>query len=82
MPDEPDSIFQDFCREQGIRPIHLSVDKVKDNVPLTYNQAVEAVQVREQLGTGRRCYDSGIGRHSIEKADKTNNEIILCRGNL
>ncbi|KAF9083580.1 hypothetical protein BGX23_011315 [Mortierella sp. AD031] len=45
VPDEPDSIFQEFCREQGIRPIHLSVDKVKDNVPLTYNRAVEAVQI-------------------------------------
>jgi tyrosine-protein phosphatase OCA6 len=45
VPDEPDEVFQDFCREQGIRPIHLSVDKVKDNVPLTYNRAVEAVQV-------------------------------------
>ncbi|KAF9131029.1 hypothetical protein BGW39_002340 [Mortierella sp. 14UC] len=45
VPDEPDEVFQEFCRQQGIRPIHLSVDKVKDNVPLTYNRAVEAVQV-------------------------------------
>ncbi|KAF9901141.1 hypothetical protein EC991_006456 [Linnemannia zychae] len=45
VPDEPDEVFQEFCREQGIRPIHLSVDKVKDNVPLTYNRAVEAVQI-------------------------------------
>ncbi|KAG0292470.1 hypothetical protein BGZ96_004100 [Linnemannia gamsii] len=45
VPDEPDEVFQDFCQEQGIQPIHLSVDKVKDNVPLTYNRAVEAVQI-------------------------------------
>ncbi|KAF9297996.1 hypothetical protein BGZ88_008325 [Linnemannia elongata] len=45
VPDEPDEVFQEFCREQRIRPIHLSVDKVKDNVPLTYNRAVEAVQI-------------------------------------
>ncbi|KAG0052312.1 hypothetical protein BGZ83_002751 [Gryganskiella cystojenkinii] len=45
IPDKPDEVFQEFCREQGITPIHLPVDKVKDNVPLTYNRAVEAVQV-------------------------------------
>ncbi|KAF9923891.1 hypothetical protein FBU30_006074 [Linnemannia zychae] len=45
VPDEPDEVFQEFCRQQGIHPIHLSVDKVKDNVPLTYNRAVEAVQI-------------------------------------
>ncbi|KAG0373201.1 hypothetical protein BGX24_012018 [Mortierella sp. AD032] len=45
VPDEPDEVFQEFCRQQGIQPIHLSVDKVKDNVPLTYNRAVEAVQI-------------------------------------
>ncbi|KAF9185613.1 hypothetical protein BGZ51_002550 [Haplosporangium sp. Z 767] len=45
VPDKPDQIFQDFCTEQSIRTIHLSVDKVKDNVPLTYNRAVEAVQI-------------------------------------
>lgn len=49
VPDEPDEVFQEFCREQRIRPIHLSVDKVKDNVPLTYNRAVEAVQVCGRL---------------------------------
>jgi len=46
IPDTPDDVFQEFCRKQGIRVIHLHVDKVKDNVPLTYNRAVEAVQVR------------------------------------
>ncbi|KAF9147546.1 hypothetical protein BG015_010795 [Linnemannia schmuckeri] len=45
VPDEPDEVFQEFCQGRGIRPIHLPVDKVKDNVPLTYNRAVEAVQI-------------------------------------
>ncbi|GJJ68165.1 tyrosine-protein phosphatase OCA6 [Entomortierella parvispora] len=45
IPDTPDDVFQEFCRKQGIRVIHLPVDKVKDNVPLTYNRAVEAVQI-------------------------------------
>ncbi|KAG0368465.1 hypothetical protein BGZ54_001881 [Gamsiella multidivaricata] len=48
IPDEPDEVFQKFCTKQGIRSIHLPVDKVKDNVPLTYNRAVEAVQVRKK----------------------------------
>ena len=49
IPDAPDPVFQKFCEDHGIQAIHLPVDKVKDNVPLTYNRAVEAVQVR---GTG------------------------------
>ncbi|KAF9411818.1 hypothetical protein BGZ94_001224 [Podila epigama] len=45
IPDAPDAVFQKFCEEHNIQSIHLSVDKVKDNVPLTYNRAVEAVQI-------------------------------------
>ncbi|KAG0204235.1 hypothetical protein BGX28_003763 [Mortierella sp. GBA30] len=45
IPDPPDEVFRQFCTDQGIKSIHLPVDKVKDNVPLTYNRAVEAVQV-------------------------------------
>lgn len=56
VPDEPDEVFQEFCREQRIRPIHLSVDKVKDNVPLTYNRAVEAVQVCGKSNSKRRNF--------------------------
>ena len=56
VPDEPDEVFQEFCREQRIRPIHLSVDKVKDNVPLTYNRAVEAVQVCGKLKPKGQCF--------------------------
>ncbi|KAG0273790.1 hypothetical protein BGZ95_010394 [Linnemannia exigua] len=63
VPDEPDEIFQEFCREQGIQPIHLSVDKVKDNVPLTYNRAVEAVQIvidPENLPIYIHCLDGAV----------------------
>ncbi|KAF9574888.1 hypothetical protein EC968_005128 [Mortierella alpina] len=45
IPDAPDEVFRQFCEDQGIKSIHLPVDKVKDNVPLTYNRAVEAVQI-------------------------------------
>ncbi|KAI7821937.1 tyrosine phosphatase family-domain-containing protein [Gamsiella multidivaricata] len=60
IPDEPDEVFQKFCTKQGIRSIHLPVDKVKDNVPLTYNRAVEAVQViidQENLPIYIHCLD-------------------------
>ncbi|KAG0261967.1 hypothetical protein DFQ27_002683 [Actinomortierella ambigua] len=45
IPDAMDDDFLQFCEEQGIRWIHLPVDKVKDNVPLTYSRTVEAIQV-------------------------------------
>ncbi|KAF9209264.1 hypothetical protein BGZ49_005541 [Haplosporangium sp. Z 27] len=60
VPDAPDAIFQEFCSQQGIRTIHLPVDKVKDNVPLTYNRAVEAVQIiidQENLPIYIHCLD-------------------------
>ncbi|KAF9215801.1 hypothetical protein BGZ59_000242 [Podila verticillata] len=60
IPEAPDSVFQKFCEEHGIQAIHLPVDKVKDNVPLTYNRAVEAVQVMidpENLPIYVHCLD-------------------------
>ncbi|KAG0314597.1 hypothetical protein BGZ99_008043 [Dissophora globulifera] len=60
IPDSPDQIFEEFCAQQGIRSIHLPVDKVKDNVPLTYNRAVEAVQIiidQENLPIYVHCLD-------------------------
>ncbi|KAF8938843.1 hypothetical protein BGZ58_000076 [Dissophora ornata] len=60
IPDAPDDVFQEFCAQQGIRSIHLPVDKVKDNVPLTYNRAVEAVQIiidQENLPIYIHCLD-------------------------
>ncbi|KAF9431980.1 hypothetical protein BGZ76_011449 [Entomortierella beljakovae] len=60
IPDAPDAGFQEFCIQQGIRSIHLPVDKVKDNVPLTYNRAVEAVQIiidQENLPIYIHCLD-------------------------
>ncbi|KAF9115415.1 hypothetical protein BGX27_007915 [Mortierella sp. AM989] len=60
IPDAPDAVFQEFCTQQGIRSIHLPVDKVKDNVPLTYNRAVEAVQIiinQENLPIYIHCLD-------------------------
>ncbi|KAF9317291.1 hypothetical protein BG003_000972 [Podila horticola] len=60
IPDAPDPVFQKFCEDHGIQAIHLPVDKVKDNVPLTYNRAVEAVQVMidpENLPIYVHCLD-------------------------
>ncbi|KAF9581098.1 hypothetical protein BGW38_002012 [Lunasporangiospora selenospora] len=60
VPDPPDPIFRAFCEEQGIKSIHLPVDKVKDNVPLTYSRAVEAVQIlidTENLPIYIHCLD-------------------------
>ncbi|KAK3807386.1 MAG: hypothetical protein J3Q66DRAFT_90115 [Benniella sp.] len=45
IPDAPDEVFQAFCAQYGIRSIHLPVDKVKDNVLLTYSRAIEAHQI-------------------------------------
>jgi tyrosine-protein phosphatase OCA6 len=42
LPDE----IQSFCNEQGIKMIHLKVDKMKeDNIPLTYSRTVAAIQI-------------------------------------
>ncbi|KAF9362931.1 hypothetical protein BGX34_005209 [Mortierella sp. NVP85] len=60
IPDTPDEVFQVFCAHHGIRSIHLPVDKVKDNVPLTYNRAVEALQIiinQENLPIYVHCLD-------------------------
>lgn len=37
--------LSEFCQKENIRDIHLQVAKVKDNVPLSYSKAVQAVQV-------------------------------------
>ncbi|CAM0136271.1 protein-tyrosine-phosphatase [Umbelopsis sp. WA50703] len=40
----PDDILQ-YCDEQGIKAIHLRVDKMKeDNIPLTYSRTIVAIQ--------------------------------------
>ncbi|KAI8355056.1 tyrosine phosphatase family-domain-containing protein [Mortierella sp. GBAus27b] len=60
IPDAPDGVFQAFCTQHGIQSIHLPVDKVKDNVPLTYNRAVEALQIiinKENLPIYVHCLD-------------------------
>ncbi|KAL1925066.1 uncharacterized protein VTP21DRAFT_4720 [Calcarisporiella thermophila] len=45
VPDPPCSWISDFYAKQGIVNIHLPVDKVKDNVPLTYTRAAQAIQI-------------------------------------
>jgi hypothetical protein len=36
-----------FCEENSIQVLHLTVDKMKeDNIPLTYNKTLMALQVR------------------------------------
>ncbi|KAI8351413.1 protein-tyrosine phosphatase [Mortierella sp. GBAus27b] len=60
IPDAPDGAFQAFCTQHGIQSVHLPVDKVKDNVPLTYNRAVEALQIiinKENLPIYVHCLD-------------------------
>ncbi|KAK3821916.1 MAG: tyrosine phosphatase family-domain-containing protein [Benniella sp.] len=60
IPDAPGGVFQAFSPQYGIRSIHLPVDKVKYNVPLTYNRAVEALQIiidQENLPFDVHCLD-------------------------
>jgi tyrosine-protein phosphatase OCA6 len=38
--------MQEFCEENNIHLLHLTVDKMKeDNIPLTYNKTLMALQV-------------------------------------
>lgn len=38
--------MQEFCEENNINLLHLTVDKMKeDNIPLTYNKTLMALQV-------------------------------------
>ncbi|CAG8435566.1 2249_t:CDS:2 [Scutellospora calospora] len=45
IPDQPVLELLEFCQAQNIRNIHLQVSKVKDNVPLSYSKAIQAVQI-------------------------------------
>lgn len=42
--------MQQFCTENDVQMIHLKVDKMKeDNIPLTYNKTLMALQVKRVL---------------------------------
>ncbi|CAG8564498.1 1331_t:CDS:10 [Paraglomus occultum] len=44
-PNLPAGDLADFCKEYNIKNITLQVNKVKDNVPLSYSKAVQAIQI-------------------------------------
>ncbi|KAF9975170.1 hypothetical protein BGZ65_008374 [Modicella reniformis] len=83
IPDAPDEALREFCTQHGIRSIHLPVDKVKDNVPLTYNRAVEALQtwnVSSAMGEFLRFLRGGV--ISSEEAvfvEKFSSEIEISK---
>lgn len=46
IPDKLMPEMQQFCEENDIKVLHLTVDKMKeDNIPLTYNKTLMALQV-------------------------------------
>jgi hypothetical protein len=46
IPDKLMPEMQDFFIENNIKTLHLNVDKMKeDNIPLTYNKTIMALQV-------------------------------------
>ncbi|RHZ88475.1 hypothetical protein Glove_22g18 [Diversispora epigaea] len=45
IPDPPIPELIEFCQNENIRNIHLQVAKFKDNVPLSYSKAIQAVQI-------------------------------------
>ncbi|CAG8628699.1 8072_t:CDS:2 [Paraglomus brasilianum] len=44
-PNPPAGDLVDFCKEYNIKNITLQVNKVKDNVPLSYSKAIQAIQI-------------------------------------
>ena len=48
--------MQQFCKDNNIQLLHLSVDKMKeDNIPLTYNKTLMALQVSLGFDRGLLC---------------------------
>lgn len=48
IPDKLMPEMQEFCEENNINLLHLTVDKMKeDNIPLTYNKTLMALQVKK-----------------------------------
>ncbi|KAI9142131.1 tyrosine phosphatase family-domain-containing protein [Paraphysoderma sedebokerense] len=45
IPDPPRPELVSFCASQNIKLVHLRVDKPKENIPLTYAKAIQAVQI-------------------------------------
>ncbi|KAK4519132.1 diphthine synthase [Mucor velutinosus] len=46
IPDKLMPEMQEFCEENSIKLLHLTVDKMKeDNIPLTYNKTLMALQL-------------------------------------
>lgn len=46
--------MQQFCDENNIQLLHLTVDKMKeDNIPLTYNKTIMALEVGQLVASIR-----------------------------
>ncbi|CAO3622875.1 unnamed protein product [Cunninghamella blakesleeana] len=46
IPDKPTPELEEFCRHENIHMLRLQVDCMKeDNVPLTYNKTLLALQI-------------------------------------
>lgn len=46
IPDKPTPELQDFCERENIHMLRLTVDRMKeDNIPLSYNKTILALQV-------------------------------------
>ncbi|ORZ25257.1 protein-tyrosine phosphatase [Absidia repens] len=46
IPDKPTPELQDFCERENIHMLRLTVDRMKeDNIPLSYNKTILALQI-------------------------------------
>lgn len=54
IPDKIMPEMQQFCDENNIQLLHLTVDKMKeDNIPLTYNKTIMALEVGQLVASIR-----------------------------
>lgn len=50
IPEKLIPEMQEFCEENNIHLLHLTVDKMKeDNIPLTYNKTLMALHVNTRI---------------------------------
>lgn len=59
IPDKITPEMQLFCDENNIHLLHLNVDKMKeDNIPLTYNKTIMALEVCLYIFQEWKIYDT------------------------
>lgn len=57
IPDKLLPEMQEFFEQQNIQLLQLNVDKMKeDNIPLTYNKTIMALQVSKQTLDLHSCH--------------------------